>query len=163
MSWALLWALLVKWEWLCSRLRAHYLLSKSRHLTSPQMIMSKNKWLLHLGYLTQTTKTFPNIIPKITQHNHLLAKSLSICLELISALGQIWKGYRVSSQLTSDNISNCEQDPESDAKRVHFILRVSWLRQTPCLRRFFRNSFTILLSHFFPISVVVSSKNKTRM
>ena len=35
------------------------------------------------------------------------------------------------SELKSDNISKCEQDPESDAKLVRFKLRVSWLRQTP--------------------------------
>ena len=34
----------------------------------------KKKWLLHLGNLAQTSKTFPNIISKITQHNQLLAK-----------------------------------------------------------------------------------------
>ena len=70
-----LWALLVKWEWLCSRLRAHYLLSKSKTPDISKNVNEwKKKWLLHLGNLAQTTKTFPNIILKITQHNQLLAK-----------------------------------------------------------------------------------------
>ena len=58
----------------------HYLLSKSRHLTSPQMLMSENKWLLHLGNLAQSIKTFPNIISKTTQPDRLLAKQKIIYL-----------------------------------------------------------------------------------
>ena len=35
------------------------------------------------------------------------------------------EGSRASSELKSDNISNCEQDPESEAKLVRFKLRMS--------------------------------------
>ena len=43
----------------------------------------KKKWLLHLGNLAQTSKTFPNIISKITQHNQLLAKHKIIDLLMV--------------------------------------------------------------------------------
>ena len=122
MSWALLWALPVKWEWLCSRLRDHYLLSKSRHLTSPQMLTSeKKKWLLHLGNLAQTSKTFPNIISKITQHNQLLAKHKIIDLLMV----------RVTLNEYTSNFESLDWEK-------HHVPDA-----------FFRNSFTILLLHFF--------------
>ena len=43
----------------------------------------KKKWLLHSGNLAQTSKTFPNIISKITQHNQLLAKHKIIDLLMV--------------------------------------------------------------------------------
>ena len=43
----------------------------------------KKKWLLHLANLAQTSKTFPNIISKITQHNQLLAKHKIIDLLMV--------------------------------------------------------------------------------
>ena len=61
------------------------------------------------------------------------------------------------------NISNCEQDLERDAKWVRFKLRVTRLRQTPRPRSFFRNNFTILLLHFFKISVVLNSKSQIKI
>ena len=121
MSWALLLALPVKWEWLCSRLRDHYLLSKSRHLTSPQMLMSEKKWLLHLGNLAQTSKKFPNIISKITQHNQLLAKHKIIDLWMV----------RVTLNEYTSNFESLDWEK-------HHVPDA-----------FFRNSFTILLLHFF--------------
>ena len=44
------------------------------------MLMSENKWVLHLGNLAQTIKTFPNIISKTTQPNRLLAQQKIIYL-----------------------------------------------------------------------------------
>ena len=60
-----------EWEWLCSRLRSHYLLFYCGISTN---VNEWKKWLLHLGNLAQTTKNFPNIVSNITQHNQLLAK-----------------------------------------------------------------------------------------
>ena len=34
---------------------------------------------------------------------------LSICLKLISALERMWKGYRLSNELTSDNVSTVNE------------------------------------------------------
>ena len=145
----------MKWEWLCYRLRGHYLLSKSRHLTSPQMLMSENKWLLHLGNLAQSIKTFPNIISKTTQPDRLLAKQRIIYL------------FRVN-QRTWVNMERLTSRTVNRTLRVTLNEYASYFESLDWCKHHVSDAFFEIVSQlfyyiFFPISVALSSRNKTRM
>ena len=95
----------------------------------------KKKWLLHLGNLAQTSKTFPNIISKITQHNQLLAKHKIIDLLMV----------RVTLNGYTSNFEFLDWDKHRVPDAIFEIVSL-----------FFYYTF-------FRISVVLSSRNKARM
>ena len=86
--------------------------------------MDHNRWKVNQRDITKNFSQH-NLKNNATQLVIPKTKIFSSCSILISSPERIWKGSRESSELNSDNISNCEQDPESDAKLVRFKLRVS--------------------------------------
>ena len=96
----------------------------------------KKKWLLQLGNLAQTSKTFPNIISKITQLNQLLAEHKIIDLLMV----------RVTLNEYTSNFESLDWDKHHVPDAFFEIFSL-----------FFYYTF------FFPISVVLSSRNKARM